>query len=453
LTVETAAAMPEYALLGRSARARAWLSELWDPSGGPCPDGPPLDPTALAGGVAMERMLRFPTAAPAGPGEDTPSFLPGNEADGTGLGPALVLLTYMAVPVEAPPLGRWWTSAAEGNDVADHSVADDALSAGAVAAKAAARDGVHVATYDEDDEVVTLHIVTDVHRDLLGAASLGPFTLPPTSRGVFHRRTGEMLSLVSAAAPAESPMARLLLSEHHRPMPDGSLTHTVTSFGVRPGGRIDILTRSRSVVLSSVAASPPSFPPTDGVTALAAAMQLLCGSHGLAYSPCPLGPLPAAAAVGQAPAPLPLILTCERSSLAATFRIRGLAAAALLPPVTPRAPPASTGSVRDGQGHQPAGGGGVRKGGGRGRRRPVDLDALASNAERARVVRNRVLAARCNARRRALRAAARALGAPARREEAGEGAAASGGPLDGGVASQGTDPSGDSRPPLRRGGG
>jgi len=412
LTKDTAEDMPEYHLLGRSARARAWLSELWDPSGGPCPDGPPLNPTALAGGVAMERMVRFLHAAPAGPGEDTPSFLPGDEADGTGLGPALVVLTYMAVPVEAPPLGRWWTSAAEGNGVADDCVADHELSAGAVAAKAAALDGVHDASYDEDDEVVTLHIVTDVQRDLLRAAGLGPFTLPLTSRGIFHRRTGEMLSLASAAAPAESPMTRLLLSEHHRPMSDGSLLHTVTSFGVRPGGHIGIFSRSRSVVRPSVAASPPSFPPTDGVTALAGAMELLCGSHGLAYSPCQLGPLPAAAADGKAPAHLPLILTCDRSSVAATFRIRGLAAKALLAPVTPRAPPSSAAGVRDGRGHQQAGDEGVRKHSGRGRRRPVNLDALPSDAHRARIVRNRVSAARSNAGRRALRNAARASGAP-----------------------------------------
>eukprot|EP00168_Porphyra_purpurea_P003224 TRINITY_DN1382_c1_g1_i1.p3 TRINITY_DN1382_c1_g1~~TRINITY_DN1382_c1_g1_i1.p3 ORF type:complete len:102 (-),score=26.35 TRINITY_DN1382_c1_g1_i1:297-602(-) len=72
----------------------------------------------------MERVLRFPAAAPAGPGEDAPSFLPGDEADGTGLGPALVVLTYMAVPVEAPPLWRWWTAAAGGDGVFYHDGAD-----------------------------------------------------------------------------------------------------------------------------------------------------------------------------------------------------------------------------------------------------------------------------------------------------------------------------------------
>eukprot|EP00168_Porphyra_purpurea_P016321 TRINITY_DN5243_c0_g1_i1.p2 TRINITY_DN5243_c0_g1~~TRINITY_DN5243_c0_g1_i1.p2 ORF type:complete len:237 (-),score=58.49 TRINITY_DN5243_c0_g1_i1:234-944(-) len=236
-------------------------------------------------------------------------------------------------------------------------------------------------------------------------------------------------------------------------MPDGSPTHTVTTFGVCPDGRIGLLNRARSVVSPSGAAPPPFFPPTDGVTALAAAMEQLCGSHGLAYSPCPLGPLPAVAADGHAPAHLPLILTCDGASVGATFRIRQLAAAALLPPVTPRTPPASTTGPHNAGGGGRAGGGGVGKGGGRGRRRPVDLDAVASAAQRARIVRNRELAARCNARKKALREAARASRAASKGGVVGGGAAAGGAAWAEGVAAEARVREGKRGPPSRPGGG
>ena len=406
VTADVAAAMPEFALLARSARARAWLSELWHPSGGPCPEGPPLDPTALAGGVAMERVVRFPAAAPAGPGEGNPSFLPGDEADGSGLGPAIAVLTVMAIPVEAPPLVQRRMSTAGG-----------AAAAFADLDTTVATDGVDAASFDEDDAVVPMRIVIDVHRDLLVAAALGVFRLPPTSRGVLDRRTGEILTMFGGPAPAGSPLTRVLMVEYASAEPDDGIAHTLTTFGVDGFGRLWILGRCRAVITPATPPSPPppAFSPSDGVTAVAAAVQRFSGSYGMAYAPCGPAPTPGVTADGALPEMLSFVFVGGRSSVAATFRMRRMAAAEWVPVPTPRALPGPPSSHPDGDGRGRRGdgngddGASAERGGGRhGRRRRVDLEAVPSAAERARIVRNRAAAARCNAARKAARAAAHA---------------------------------------------
>ena len=404
VTTDVAAAMPEFALLSRSARARGWLSELWDPSSGPCPDGPPLDPTALAGGVAMERVVRFPAAAPAGPGEGNPSFLPGDEADGSGLGPALAVMTVMGIPVEAPPLVQRRMFTAGGAAAAFPDV-DSTVSA----------DGVDVATFDEDDAVVPVRVVFDVHRDLLVEAALGVLSIPPMARGVLDRCTGEILTMFGGPAPPGSPVARVLMVEYACSEPDGGIGHTITTFGVDGVGRLWILARSRAVMTPATPPSspPPAFSPSDGVTAVAAAIQRFSGSYGMAYAPCGPATTPAVSAAGALPEMLSFVFVGGPSSVAATFRLRQMAVSKLVPLLTPRALPDPPSSHPDGDGTGRRGDGDDgaldgRGGGRRGRRRRVDLAAVTSAAERARIVRNRAAAARCNAARKAARAAAHA---------------------------------------------
>jgi len=408
-----AAAMPEYTLLGRSARARAWLSELWDPAGGSPPVGPPIDPAALAGSVASEQITRYPAPVPAAPGEDTHAFGPADEADGSGLGPAVAVATVMVVPVEAPPLARWWTAAAGGNAIL--LGANDTASAADVLATNTDEE------YDEDDEVVTMRVVIDVQRDLLPSASLGQLHVPPFSRGVFHRRTGETLTLASAASRAGARVGRLLLMEHTCPAANGGSTTTFTTLGIDAGGRLGVFNRSSAVLEPSAPMPPPAFPPTDGVTAVATALRQSLGAFGLAYAPCAVGPGAPAAAGGGAPALVSMVVTSGPASVASTFRLRRMAAAVLLPPAVPRAPPPPVAGAPRGWG----GGADGRGGWGaprRVRRKRVDLDAVPSAAARARIVRNREAAARCNAARKAARAAA----AAAPPGPGGEGSAAAG---------------------------
>lgn len=405
LTPEKAATMPEYALLGRSARARSWLSDLWDPGGGPPPVSPPLDPSALARSVVCERLLRFPAPCMPAPGEEDPSFVPGDEADGSGLGPALTVLSMVSIPVEAPPLTRWWTAAAGGNALSG--------STGNTAAVAAMTD-VHATSYDEDydedDEVVTAHVVIDAHRDLLPSMDTRLSGIQPLARGVFHRRTGEMMSLMSAAAPPGSPVKQQLTVDYTGPDVDGSFMHLLTTMGVDESGRLGIISRSSAVMVPATPRPPPTFRPTDGVTALATAMEQMSGSFGLAYAPCLPGPAKTASPSGDLPPLLSLVLTSSLSSVAATFRMRRLAAALLVPPVAPRGapafaicPPPATGDERDMKRD------GVPNGR-RSRRRRIDLDSVTSAAERSRIMRNRAAAARSNAARKAAREASLASG-------------------------------------------
>jgi len=343
----------------------------------------------------------------------------------------LAVLTNMAVAVEAPPLGRWWTATAGGGGAAD--ARGDAYAAAGGAAHALAAASVGATAYDEDDEVVKLQIVMDVQRDLLQAAGLGPLRMPPTSRGVFHRRTGEFISLASAAADGDSPFTRLLMVEYYCPTAAGAASHTITALGVGARGGLALLHRARALIVpSQPPAAAAAFAPTDGVTALAAAMEGLSGSYGLAYAPCPVGPAAAAAtaADGGATQLVTLVLTGARASVAGAFRMRRAAVAALVPLATPRAPPDVSGAAPDAAGGPRARGGGGDASGCRcgGRRRPhrkrVDVATVASAAERERIVRNRVAATRSNAARKARRDAARAALDAQRRAVVGVNAAA-----------------------------
>jgi len=407
LTADMAAAMPEYTLLGRSPRARAWLSELWDPAGGAPPVDPPIDPAALAGSVASEQITRYPAPVPTGPGEDTHAFGPADEADGSGLGPAVAVSTVMVVPVEAPPLARWWTAAAGGNALL--LGANDTASAADVLATS--RDEA----YDEDDEVVTVRVVIDIQRDLLPTASLGLLLVPPFSRGVFHRRTGEWLTLMSTTSRTDARVGRLLMMEYTCPTANGGSATHFTTLGVDAGGRLGVFSRSSAVLAPSAAMPPPAFRPTDGVTAVATATHQSLGSFGLAYAPSVDGAELPTAAGGGTRELVSMIVTSGPASVATTFRMRRMAAAVLVPPGAPRAPPPP-------RVVSPGGGGGDGDGrGGQGRarrlrRRRVDLDAVPSAAARARIVRNREAAARCNAARKAARVAA-AGAAPVREGE------------------------------------
>jgi len=255
----------------------------------------------------------------------------------------------MAVPVEAPPLRRWWTATAGGGGAAEAVGDAHAATAAAGAAHAHAGAGVSATAYDEDDEVVTLQIVMDVQRDLLQAADLGPLRLPPAARGVFHRRTGEFVSLVSAAAGGDSPWTRLLMFEHFVPTAAGAASHTITALSVGARGGLALLRRTHALMVPAQPAAPAAvLAPTDGVAALAAAVEGMSGSYGLAYAPCPVGPAAAAAASapdGGATQLVPLVLTCARASVAGAFRMRRAAVAALVPLAAPRAPPDTLGGA------------------------------------------------------------------------------------------------------------
>ena len=390
LTPEKAATMPEYALLGRSARARAWLSDLWDPWGGPPPVSPSLDPSALARSVVCERLLRFPAPCMPAPGEEDPSFVPGDEADGSGLGPALTVLTMVVIPVEAPPLTRWWTAAAGGGTPSGNTDDTDA---------AAAMTDVHAASYvedyDEDDEVVTVHAVFDAQRDLMPSVDTRLSPIPRLARGVFHRRTGEMMALMSAAAPPGSPVKQQLTVDYTGPDVEGNFMHFLTTMGVDEGGRLGIISRSSAVMAPSTPRPPLSFRPSDGVTSLATAMEQMSGTFGLAYAPCLPGPAQTILPSGDLPPLLSLVLTSSMSSVAGAFRMRRQAVALLVPPVAPRGAPAFAVCPPPAPGYGRDDGRDGTPNGRRSRRRRIDLGSVTSAAERTRILRNRAAAARC----------------------------------------------------------
>lgn len=426
LTAAMAADMPEYALLGRCPRARAWLAELWDPRAVPPPYSPPLHPAALAGAVAVERVMRYPAGLPTGGGgaggrsagaapndeggEDPAWYLPPDEADGSGLGPALVVMTEMAVPVEAPPLRRGWT-AAPGGGAAPGWTGSEADRAAAAAEALSATAGA----YDEDAEVVTLLMVMDIHRDLLNEVTGGLVCLRPTARGVYHRRTGEMVSLISTAAPPGMGVSRLLMMEYYAPVKGGSDTHTITTLGVGAGALL-LLNRMGAVVEPSEPRAALTFPPTDGVTAVAALTAALSGNYGLAYAPAlPPGVVARAPADGEGgggglPQLIPLVLHCTMASAVTTFRMRSLALAAVRPPPPPPLRRLCAGNRERALAAPTAAHTHPRE---RGARRPrrarLDLATISDAATRARIVRNRAAAARCNAARREARLAAHGL--------------------------------------------
>lgn len=198
-----AAKLPDYALLGRCARARAWLADPWDPAAAslPCP---PLDSAALAGTVALGRVVRFrapavPPAATGGPPEDPHTYLPPVEADGSGRGPVFVDYTVMDIPVEAPPLRRAWASIA--GERAAPAAEQSWEAPSAVDTLVEALDGA----YDEDEEVLTLYFVCDVQLDLMHVVVDKLVPIQPTARGFMHRMKGEVLSTMTAAAPPGLP--------------------------------------------------------------------------------------------------------------------------------------------------------------------------------------------------------------------------------------------------------
>ena len=195
------------------------------------------------------------------------------------------------------------------------------------------------------------------------------------------------------------------------------ISHTLTTFGVDIFDRLWILGRCGAVITPATPPSPPppAFSPSDGVTAVAAAVQRFSGSYGMAYAPCGPAPTPGATADGALPEMLSFVLVGGRSSVAATFRMRRMAAAEWVPVLTPRALPGPPSSHPNGNGRGRRGdGNGVddasaeRGGGCRGRRRRVDPEAVPWAVERARIVCNRAAVARCNAARNAARAAVHA---------------------------------------------
>ncbi|GAB0492056.1 hypothetical protein MMPV_003315 [Pyropia vietnamensis] len=431
LTPAMVAAMPEYALLGRCSRARAWLADVWDPAAAaeaaaPCPV-PPLNPAALAGAVALDRVVRFPAAdalptVPGGPLEDPDTYLPPDEADGTGLGPVLADITVMIVPVEAPPLRRSWTAVSGGGMVPPREDHAGAFSA-AVDASMEAVDGA----YDEDDEVVTGHVIADVQRDCIGVATGGLFSVQPVSRGVLHRRTGETLSVTSMTPPPGLLASRVLLMEYCAPRANGCAVSYQTSLAVGERGSLTLLSRVDAMLQPSIPRPTLVFPPVDGITATAHFSRDIQGAFGVAFVPCVPGLTPVTPTVGGPnigsggfPAPLPLIMQCTEASAATTARMRRRAVAALLPPspplllpraavdpaTTPRTAAAATAAVANatiaaGTAKQ------AQAGSRRPRRVRRDLDSIESEAQRRRIVRNRASAARSNAARRRERLAAR----------------------------------------------
>ncbi|GAB0494749.1 hypothetical protein MMPV_006045 [Pyropia vietnamensis] len=405
LTAAITSAMPEYALLGRCARARSWLADAWDPAAEPVPV-PPLEPAALASAVAHDRVLRFPAAAAAtasaaasgaataaggGPAAEPDSYLPPDEADGTGLGPVLADLTAMSIPVEAPPLRRTWTATVGGG------AAPVTEQSGEVPTTVEAPVEADASAYDEDDEVVTVFFVFDVQRDLIRVTTNDLVSIQPTARGVMHRRTGEAMLLMSVAAPPGLPVARLLMLDYYAPLADGGGTHIMTSLGVSGNGSLTLLNRMDAVMTPSTPRPAPFFPPVDGVTAIASLTRSMYGAYGLAYAPAvPVGSAGAAAS----PQLLPLVLQCTPASAATTARMRCRAVAALVPPA---GPPRLLGAGDTERARAKP-----QVGARRSRRLRLDLEGVSSEAVRRRIVRNRASAARSNAARRQVRLDAQA---------------------------------------------
>ncbi|GAB0489259.1 hypothetical protein MMPV_000476 [Pyropia vietnamensis] len=276
LSRSVAAGMPELELLRISPRARAWLGDVWAHDfGAPSRRQAPatsetaaatLHPAALAAAVGVDRVLRFPTAAPAAAGEVAAAgYGPADEADGSGLGPALVVLSGMAVAVDAPPLPKRWALSEEG---------EQGAAEGGRAETTAPPPQVGVPTVDDDDDaVVTLHFVADVQRDLLSSVTGRLYCIPPVVRGVFHRGTSEGLTLTTLNAPPGVPASQLALLDSSssavssfrlrsiavsvlvRPAPspplrtrgdDGSLGHGCTAVG---GGTVDTAVADRVVAI------------------------------------------------------------------------------------------------------------------------------------------------------------------------------------------------------------
>lgn len=409
--------MPEYALLGRSSRARAWLAEVWDPAAAPS-SSPPLNPAALAGAVALDRVVRFPAptaaasdlpAAPGGSAEDPDTYLPSDEADGTGLGPVLADTTVMIIPVEAPPLRRAWTATAGWGAALGGGGGPTGEASSPVNAFLEAVGG----TDDEDDEVVTVRMVCDVQRDLIGAATGGLVSLQPVTRGVLHRRTGETLSLTTVPAPPGVPASRLLMLEYCTPGPFGSATNFLTTLAVGGNGPLTLLSRVSGVMQPTADRPTLVFPPADGVTATAGFSRDIQGTFGVAFAPCVPGATAVSApsagsdsSTGSFPALLPLVMHCTEASAATTARMRCRAVAALLPPPGPLRMP-SSGVPATSTTVSPAATVDTPAGVRRPRRPRRNLGAVESEAERRRIMRNRASAARSNAARRRERLAAR----------------------------------------------
>ncbi|OSX73049.1 hypothetical protein BU14_0382s0010 [Porphyra umbilicalis] len=138
--------------------------------------------------------------------------------------------------------------------------------------------------------------------------------IPRLARGVFHRRTGEMMALMSAAAPPGSPVKQQLTVDYTGPDVEGNFMHFLTTMGVDEGGRLGIISRSSAVMAPSTPRPPLSFRPSDGVTSLATAMEQMSGTFGLAYAPCLPGPAQTILPSGDLPPLLSLVLTSSMSS-------------------------------------------------------------------------------------------------------------------------------------------
>jgi len=204
-------------------------------------------------------------------------------------------------------------------------------------------------------------------------------------------------------------------------------------------------------------AQPPAPATFDGGAGVLAGLRpLLTSSYGMAYAPCPpageIANLDGGGDGGGNAGPvggiISLVLTSFPASPVTSFRLRSLAVMSLVRPAPGRrlAAAAAAGAARSGGDGGTGDGGG---GGGLGPRRPrrrsrVELDAVPSEAERRRIVRNRAAAGRSNAARRAARLAARDAAVAV---AGGGGAAAAPPPAGGGVpAARGVPP----RPLLPR---
>ncbi|KAK1866741.1 hypothetical protein I4F81_009256 [Pyropia yezoensis] len=307
--------MPELELLRRSPRARAWLGDVWAPAFGALrrrgAGGPPaaaLHPAALAAAVGVDRVVRFPAGAPAAAGEVEGAYGPPDEADGSGLGPALAVLSAMAVPVDVPPLPQRWASPREGDGTGESTVQAGEKApprADAPPTSAAAPSAGVPVVDDDDDAVVTLHFIIEMHRDLLSPLTGHVFSIPPVVRGVFHRGTSEGLTFATVKAPPGVPASQLAIIDAAM-TPVGPVT-TVGGQGVVP---------------------PPLVPCSAVAGSLAGWYAHFAGSYGMAYAPFPPPGLPLRG--GGAPIDVvSLVLNSAPASPAMAFRLRSVAVSAL----------------------------------------------------------------------------------------------------------------------------
>lgn len=433
--------MPELELLRRSPRARAWLGDVWAPAFGALrrrgAGGPPaaaLHPAALAAAVGVDRVVRFPAGAPAAAGEVEGAYGPPDEADGSGLGPALAVLSAMAVPVDVPPLPQRWASPREGDGTGESTVQAGEKApprADAPPTSAAAPSAGVPVVDDDDDAVVTLHFIIEMHRDLLSPLTGHVFSIPPVVRGVFHRGTSEGLTFATVKAPPGVPANQLAIIEYVAPDGDGDggRIHVVTVLGQggacgvgggggggvggddpTGGGALSLLMRTSAAMtpvgpvttVGGQGVVPPPLVPCSAVAGSFAGWYAhFAGSYGMAYAPFPPPGLPLRG--GGAPIDVvSLVLNSAPASPAMAFRLRSVAVSALVRTAPPRPLRGRGGGGRGGAADAPAGHGARRR-----RRRQVVLDEVADDAARARIVRNREAAGRSNAARREARLAAR----------------------------------------------